>query len=41
MFVISDFEFVLEKNDQLNNATQAYEAARIVRSTFVNEGYGE
>jgi dipeptidyl aminopeptidase len=32
---------VLEKNDRLNNATQEYEAATIVQSTFVNEGYGE
>ena len=37
----SDFEYVLEKNDRLNNATQEYEAATIVQSTFVNEGYGE
>ena len=32
---------MLEKNDRLNNATQEYEAATIVQSTFVNEGYGE
>ena len=37
----SDFEYVLEKNDRLTNATQEYEAATIVHSTFTNEGYGE
>jgi len=37
----SDFEHVLEKNDRLTNATQEYEAATIVHTTFTNEGYGE
>ena len=32
---------MLEKNDQLNNATREYETATIVHTTFVNEGYGE
>jgi dipeptidyl aminopeptidase len=41
LLVTSDFEFILEKNNQLHNATQEYEAATIVQSTFVNEGYGE
>ncbi|KAF8957141.1 dipeptidyl peptidase IV N-terminal region-domain-containing protein [Flammula alnicola] len=34
-----EFEFVLETNDQLNNATQEYEAATVVHSKFVNDGY--
>ena len=32
---------MLEKNERLTNATQEYEAATIVHTTFTNEGYGE
>jgi dipeptidyl aminopeptidase len=34
-----EFEFVLERNDFLNNATQEYEAATIVHSTIISDGY--
>ncbi|KDR80915.1 hypothetical protein GALMADRAFT_241446 [Galerina marginata CBS 339.88] len=35
----AEFEFVLEKNEWLQNATLEYEAATVVHSTFISDGY--
>jgi len=35
------FEFVLATNEELGNVTKRYEAATVIHSTIMSDGYGE